>query len=211
MDTETRTCVSACAQAIPVSNFKCLFGAHERLLNNLVKRFDEGLIDDFYVYASASSLDSSSSSMCSQFDAQPPVVGFAHSVRNVRNVCTVHVHGLRRACSYFREAWALAVFHDRFVNLRAELRQLLATAAPNGTGPAVDGDRERAEEDTAAGSVEEFARRLLDEDILVLVLVLVLVHCTRSIQIYAESMFNWYYFVNLYYNKTTIIVLMLCS
>ena len=78
----------------------------------------------------------------------------------------------QRACSYFREAWALAVFHDRFANLRAELRQLLATAAPNGPGPGAavnrDGERERAEEDTAAGSVEEFARRLLDEDILVL-------------------------------------------
>ena len=78
-----------CAQVIPVSNFKCLFGAHERLLNNLVKRFDEGLIDDFYVYASASSLDVSLSdrSECSQFGM------FVHE----HSCC--HVHNVHAATS----------------------------------------------------------------------------------------------------------------
>ncbi|CAG2250100.1 Cilia- and flagella-associated protein 61 [Mytilus edulis] len=45
---ETITCVSK--SPIPCSNFVCLYGLHERCLNNLVSRFNEGLIKDFYTY-----------------------------------------------------------------------------------------------------------------------------------------------------------------
>ena len=37
-------------QAIASSNLMCLYGLHERYLNNLVSRFDEGLISDLYSY-----------------------------------------------------------------------------------------------------------------------------------------------------------------
>ncbi|XP_078261715.1 cilia- and flagella-associated protein 61 [Rhinoraja longicauda] len=35
---------------LPVTNYICLYGQHERLLNNLCSRFDEGLISDLYRY-----------------------------------------------------------------------------------------------------------------------------------------------------------------
>lgn len=77
------------------------------------------------------------------------------------------------------------MFHDRFAQLRAELRQLLATAAPGS-------DRANADEDSAAGSgsVEEFARKLLDEDILVLELALalaLLAYRTRTVLLPART------------------------
>ncbi|XP_078086620.1 cilia- and flagella-associated protein 61 [Mustelus asterias] len=42
------TCLSL--KPLPVSNYICLYGQHERLLNNLCSRFDEGLITDLYSY-----------------------------------------------------------------------------------------------------------------------------------------------------------------
>ncbi|XP_068088540.1 cilia- and flagella-associated protein 61 isoform X2 [Hyperolius riggenbachi] len=45
---ETITCLSL--KPFPASNFLCLFGQHERLLNNLCSRFQEGLITDLYSY-----------------------------------------------------------------------------------------------------------------------------------------------------------------
>ncbi|XP_019642271.1 PREDICTED: cilia- and flagella-associated protein 61-like [Branchiostoma belcheri] len=45
---ETITCYSK--QPIENTNLICLYGVHERYLNNLVSRFDEGLIKDFYSY-----------------------------------------------------------------------------------------------------------------------------------------------------------------
>lgn len=45
---ETITCLSK--TAIPCSNLICLYGLHERCLNNMVSRFNEGLIKDFYKY-----------------------------------------------------------------------------------------------------------------------------------------------------------------
>ncbi|KAK3713004.1 hypothetical protein QZH41_014115 [Actinostola sp. cb2023] len=45
---ETITCLSK--QPIDTSNLVCLYGLHERYLNNLTQRFDEGLIPDFYSF-----------------------------------------------------------------------------------------------------------------------------------------------------------------
>ncbi|XP_063774239.1 cilia- and flagella-associated protein 61 isoform X2 [Pseudophryne corroboree] len=45
---ESITCLSL--KPFPESNFKCLYGQHERLLNNLCSRFQEGLITDLYSY-----------------------------------------------------------------------------------------------------------------------------------------------------------------
>lgn len=56
---------------MPVSNFIQLFNIHERYLNNLVDRFEEGLMTDLY--------------------------------------------------DFFKEPWAMAIFHDRFRDLRHEV------------------------------------------------------------------------------------------
>ncbi|KAJ8389367.1 hypothetical protein AAFF_G00120750 [Aldrovandia affinis] len=45
---ESITCFSK--EPIPVSNYLCLYGKHELLLNRLCARFDEGLIRDLYSY-----------------------------------------------------------------------------------------------------------------------------------------------------------------
>ncbi|XP_073484254.1 cilia- and flagella-associated protein 61 isoform X2 [Aquarana catesbeiana] len=45
---ETITCLSL--KPFPASNIICLYGQHERLLNNLCSRFQEGLIKDLYSY-----------------------------------------------------------------------------------------------------------------------------------------------------------------
>nr|DBA27021.1 TPA: hypothetical protein GDO54_011203 [Pyxicephalus adspersus] len=45
---ETITCLSL--KPFPASNFICLYGQHERLLNSLCSRFQQGLITDLYSY-----------------------------------------------------------------------------------------------------------------------------------------------------------------
>uniref|UniRef100_A0A8C5N465 Cilia and flagella associated protein 61 n=1 Tax=Leptobrachium leishanense TaxID=445787 RepID=A0A8C5N465_9ANUR len=75
---ETITCLSL--KPFPESNFICLYGHHERLLNNLCSRFQEGLIKDFY--------------------------------------------------SYFMEPWCMAIYHDRFIDFKKELREILASKKP---------------------------------------------------------------------------------
>ncbi|KFQ92308.1 Uncharacterized protein C20orf26, partial [Nipponia nippon] len=67
------TCFSK--ELFPVSNYICLYGQHERLLNDLYYRWNEGQITDLY--------------------------------------------------SYFREPWSMAIYHDRFIDLKKELRQIL--------------------------------------------------------------------------------------
>ncbi|NXQ84020.1 CFA61 protein, partial [Nyctibius grandis] len=67
------TCFSK--EPFPVSNYVCLYGQHERLLNDLCYRWNEGQITDLY--------------------------------------------------SYFREPWSMAIYHDRFIDLKKELRQIL--------------------------------------------------------------------------------------
>ncbi|XP_028928234.1 cilia- and flagella-associated protein 61 isoform X2 [Ornithorhynchus anatinus] len=93
---ETITCFSK--KPFPVSNYICLFGQHEQVLNNLCTRYNEGLITDLY--------------------------------------------------SYFREPWSMAVFHDRFIDLKKELREILAF-----------------KEDESLPSVEELARQVVDEEL----------------------------------------------
>uniref|UniRef100_A0A663MV07 Cilia and flagella associated protein 61 n=1 Tax=Athene cunicularia TaxID=194338 RepID=A0A663MV07_ATHCN len=67
------TCFSK--EPFPVSNYISLYGQHERLLNDLYYRWNEGQITDLY--------------------------------------------------SYFREPWSMAIYHDRFIDLKKELRQIL--------------------------------------------------------------------------------------
>ncbi|XP_032909792.1 cilia- and flagella-associated protein 61 isoform X2 [Catharus ustulatus] len=67
------TCL--CREPLPVSNYVCLFGQHERLLNDLCHRWSAGQITDLY--------------------------------------------------SYFREPWSMAIYHDWFIDLQKELRQIL--------------------------------------------------------------------------------------
>ncbi|CAH3017155.1 unnamed protein product [Porites evermanni] len=45
---ETITCYTR--QTLDISNLVCLYGLHERYLNNMVQRYDEGLISDFYSF-----------------------------------------------------------------------------------------------------------------------------------------------------------------
>ncbi|XP_070577295.1 cilia- and flagella-associated protein 61-like isoform X2 [Ptychodera flava] len=45
---ETVTCLSK--QPVDTGNLLCLYGLHERLLNNMMSRFQEGLIKDFYAF-----------------------------------------------------------------------------------------------------------------------------------------------------------------
>uniref|UniRef100_A0A6J0TCM6 L-amino-acid oxidase n=1 Tax=Pogona vitticeps TaxID=103695 RepID=A0A6J0TCM6_9SAUR len=80
---ETITCFSK--EPVPASNYICLFGQHERLLNNLCSRWREGLITNLY--------------------------------------------------SYLKEPWALAIYHDRFIDLQKELRQILVSAQEEDVPP----------------------------------------------------------------------------
>uniref|UniRef100_A0A8C8Z7A0 Cilia and flagella associated protein 61 n=1 Tax=Prolemur simus TaxID=1328070 RepID=A0A8C8Z7A0_PROSS len=72
---ETITCLSK--EPFPASNYICLFGQHEQLLNNLCARYNDDLITDLY--------------------------------------------------SYFTESWCMALFHDRFIDLRKELLEILVS------------------------------------------------------------------------------------
>nr|XP_015210027.1 PREDICTED: cilia- and flagella-associated protein 61 isoform X1 [Lepisosteus oculatus] len=74
-EVETITCLSL--KPFPASNYLCLYGENEQLLNGLCDRFDEGLISDFY--------------------------------------------------SYFKESWCLAIYHDRFMDFKQEVLQIMAS------------------------------------------------------------------------------------
>nr|XP_036878416.1 cilia- and flagella-associated protein 61 isoform X2 [Manis javanica] len=93
---ETITCLSK--EPFPASNYICLFGQHEQVLNNLCARYKDNLVPDLY--------------------------------------------------SYFMESWCMALFHDRFIDLRKELRQILTS---------------KEEEDRP--SIEQLARQTEDEEI----------------------------------------------
>ncbi|XP_069788463.1 cilia- and flagella-associated protein 61 isoform X6 [Narcine bancroftii] len=92
------TCLSL--TPLPVSNYICLYGQHERLLNNLCSRFDEGLISDLY--------------------------------------------------SYLKEPWSLCIYHDRFMEFKQEVRQLVESEKFNVTRP-----------------IEELIRQIADGELLV--------------------------------------------
>ncbi|KAM6139598.1 cilia- and flagella-associated protein 61 [Phoenicopterus ruber ruber] len=80
------TCFSK--EPFPVSNYICLYGQHERLLNDFCYRWNEGQITDLY--------------------------------------------------SYFREPWSMAIYHDRFIDLKKELRQILMSEQVPGLPPAAE-------------------------------------------------------------------------
>ncbi|CAF3435054.1 unnamed protein product [Rotaria socialis] len=73
-----RTIVCLHHNKIDIYNLSQLYGLHERLLNNLRQRYNEGLISDFF--------------------------------------------------TYFQENWAVAVYHDRFADVRLEVREILKKA-----------------------------------------------------------------------------------
>ncbi|XP_014817952.1 PREDICTED: cilia- and flagella-associated protein 61 [Calidris pugnax] len=91
---ESITCFSK--EPFPVSNYICLYGQHERLLNDLYFRWNEGQITDLY--------------------------------------------------SYFREPWSMAIYHDRFIDLKKELRQVLMSEQVPGLPPAAEPPLEDPEE-----------------------------------------------------------------
>ncbi|CAF4137745.1 unnamed protein product, partial [Rotaria magnacalcarata] len=73
-----RTIVCLHHNKIDIYNLSQLYGLHERLLNNLRQRYNEGLISDFF--------------------------------------------------TYFQENWAVALYHDRFADVRIEVREILKKA-----------------------------------------------------------------------------------
>ncbi|XP_066578587.1 cilia- and flagella-associated protein 61 isoform X2 [Amia ocellicauda] len=74
-EVQTITCLSR--TPFPASNYLCLYGESEQLLNRLCERCDEGLVSDLY--------------------------------------------------SYFREPWCLAIYHDRFMDFKREVHQIMAS------------------------------------------------------------------------------------
>ena len=97
-------------KAIDLDNILSLYGVHEKYLNNLVSRFDEKLIDNFFRWPAAA------------YRATlqlPTLCSMLHMY-----VQTTH-HWYISFCSYFKEPWAVAVFHDRFGAFREEVKELL--------------------------------------------------------------------------------------
>ncbi|UJR28415.1 hypothetical protein I4U23_009655 [Adineta vaga] len=76
-----RTIVCLHHDKIDVYNLSQLYGLHERLLNNLRQRYNEGLITDLF--------------------------------------------------TYFQENWTVALFHDRFTDVRNEIRDILRKTLKN--------------------------------------------------------------------------------
>ncbi|XP_063299787.1 cilia- and flagella-associated protein 61 [Pelobates fuscus] len=110
---ETITCLSL--NPFPESNFICLYGQHERLLNNLCSRFQEGLIKDFY--------------------------------------------------SYFMEAWCMAIYHDRFIDFKKELREILAFEKVDGQPSMSQLIRDVMEDKLSlAEQPKQYLKRVLEEN-----------------------------------------------
>lgn len=169
-------------QPFATSNLLTLYGIHQRFLNNLVGRYDEQLIKDFY--RSVEFIGSLHTlfivcrllAVCKlrtllllvSFHQLTSRCGFCHVFRHVIISCffmnpkyqvgllcswdSQHMHetftvvflntlGLLHWpllecmlrilvvvlfwCSYFKEPWAMAVYHDRFGDFRDEVRELL--------------------------------------------------------------------------------------
>ncbi|KAK3738961.1 hypothetical protein RRG08_006528 [Elysia crispata] len=104
---ETITCLAK--KPFPKDNYLCLYGIHEKMLNKMLARFDEGLIDDFY--------------------------------------------------RYLAEPWAAAIFHDRFADLRDEIRELLITSPKDKEATLEDISRQLVDEET--GLSEQQRKELL--------------------------------------------------
>jgi hypothetical protein len=71
-----------------------LYGLHEKFVNNLVSRFDEGLISDMHAYVDP------------------------HRVHCFLSCLNSTIRG-----RFLRESWAVALFHDRFAGFLADLRR----------------------------------------------------------------------------------------
>ena len=99
-------------KAIDLDNILSLYGVHEKYLNNLVSRFDEKLIDNFFRWPEAAY----------RATLQLPTLC---SMLHVYLQTTHHCHWYIPFCSYFKEPWAVAVFHDRFGAFREEVKELL--------------------------------------------------------------------------------------
>ncbi|CAH1791581.1 unnamed protein product [Owenia fusiformis] len=108
---ETITCLSK--KVLNNGNMMCLYNVHERYLNNLLSRFDEGLIKDLY--------------------------------------------------SYFKEAWCLAIFHDRFPDFKEEVRELLITKPSPDVEALEEKVRQMIEDDL---TISKSQRKQLDKDYL---------------------------------------------
>uniref|UniRef100_A0A5K3F7N3 DUF4821 domain-containing protein n=3 Tax=Mesocestoides corti TaxID=53468 RepID=A0A5K3F7N3_MESCO len=80
-------------QTFPVSNYVSLYSTHEKAVNDLVSRYDDGLIEDFY--------------------------------------------------SFFGEPWAMALFHDRFEELKQEIHDLGCKPKDAGAEPLIESIRMR--------------------------------------------------------------------
>jgi len=73
----TELCCVGAAGTFSTSNLMCLYNKHEKILNKVVSRYDEGLIDDLF--------------------------------------------------AFFRQAWVMAVYHDRFPEYMAEITERVGT------------------------------------------------------------------------------------
>ncbi|KAI4575453.1 hypothetical protein MJG53_011656 [Ovis ammon polii x Ovis aries] len=122
---ETITCLSKVP--FPASNYIRLFGQHEQALNNLCARYEDGLVPDLYRNASG---------------AQVTPVGLP----DPEDVS--YSETLSMKSNYFTEPWCMALFHDRFIDLRKALHQILSS-----------------KEDENLPSMEELARQIEDEEI----------------------------------------------
>ncbi|KAM8945471.1 cilia- and flagella-associated protein 61 [Pelodytes ibericus] len=110
---ETITCLSL--KPFPEANFINLYGQHERLLNNLCARFEEGLIPDFY--------------------------------------------------SYFMEPWCMAIYHDRFIDFKQELREILASKKLHGQPSMTELSRDVADDKlNLAEQPRKYLKRVLEEN-----------------------------------------------
>ncbi|MEJ1278848.1 hypothetical protein NN561_009772 [Cricetulus griseus] len=116
---ESITCLSK--EPFPVSNYIRLFGQHEQALNNLCTRYYENLIPDLYSHEK---------------------IVFLVTLTLIRKA------GVQIFLSYFTEPWCMALFHDRFIDLRKELRQIL-----------------NSKQETDMPSMEQLAYKVEDEEI----------------------------------------------
>ncbi|XP_053430226.1 cilia- and flagella-associated protein 61 [Nycticebus coucang] len=74
---------------------------------------------------------------------------FGQHEQLLNNLCARYDDNLiKDFYSYFTESWCLALFHDRFIDLRKELRQILAS-----------------KEEEALPSIEQLAHQIEDEDL----------------------------------------------
>ncbi|XP_038661884.1 cilia- and flagella-associated protein 61 isoform X1 [Scyliorhinus canicula] len=110
---ESITCLSL--NPLPVSNYICLYGQHERLLNNLCSRFDECLISDLY--------------------------------------------------RYLEEPWCMCIYHDRFMDFKGEVRQIVESNRANVAEPIEELIRQIAEgESLVPGNTKTFLEEQFRKD-----------------------------------------------